>query len=335
MPVIVTNAGLATSAGIANIYCMKSNLDLNALRTFRLVVDCGGFTAAAHRSHRAVSSVSRQIAALERGLGQTLFYRHTRAVELTEAGRRYNDAIRPVLDQLDVVTKTVFGRGDKPVGVLAINAPVAFGERQVVPLVHGFIQRHPAIKAELRLSDAFVDPVKTASDITFRVGQLSNSGLVARPLAPMQYVVAAAPRYLERHGEPTRPADLLDHDCLLYQGEYGRQRWYWREADAARFNRLDVDGPLYSDDATSLRAAARLGQGLVLFPSWLIETELRNGALLPVLRDWQWEVAAETRSIHMLYAQPRLCPPKVRAFVDYVLETIGDPPSWDRWAEVG
>ncbi|HET7315731.1 LysR family transcriptional regulator [Salinisphaera sp.] len=310
---------------------MKNNLDLNALRTFRLVIDTGGFTAAAHRSHRAVSSISRQIAALERRLGQTLFYRHTRAVEPTEAGARYIEAIRPLLDQLDAATETVFEHGDEPAGVLSINAPVAFGERQVVPLVHGFTRRYPRIKAELRLTDAIVDPVRAASDVTFRVGQLIDSSLVSRPISAMSYLVAAAPVYLERCGLPRRPADLLDHDCLLYQGEYGRQRWYWREADSARFNRLDVDGTLYSDHAASLRAAATLGQGLVLFPSWLIESELRNGALVPVLRDWQWEVTAEVRSIHILYAQPRLCPPKVRAFVDYVLETVGDPPRWDRW----
>ena len=165
---------------------MKRNLDLNALRTLRLVVDSGGFTAAAHRSHRAVSSVSRQIAALERGLGQTLFYRHTRAVELTEAGARYLEAIRPLLDELDLTTETIFERRDEPTGVLAINAPVAFGERQVVPLVHGFTRKHPRIKTELRLTDSFVDPVRSGSDITFRVGRLEDSSLVARRLGPMQ-----------------------------------------------------------------------------------------------------------------------------------------------------
>lgn len=82
---------------MAKVYCMKGNVDLNALRTFRLVVDAGGFTAAAHRSHRAVSSISRQIQTLERSLGQALFHRHTRAVELTEAGKHYIEAIRPVL----------------------------------------------------------------------------------------------------------------------------------------------------------------------------------------------------------------------------------------------
>ncbi|KEZ77618.1 LysR family transcriptional regulator [Salinisphaera hydrothermalis] len=310
---------------------MKRNLDLNALRTFRLVVDSGGFTAAAHRSHRAVSSVSRQIAALERGLGQTLFYRHTRAVELTEAGARYLEAIRPLLDQLDTTTETVFEQGNEPSGVLTINAPVAFGERQVVPLVHGFIRQYPKLKTELRLTDRFVDPVRSGSDITFRVGRLEDSSLIARRLGPMQYVLAAAPAYLAGRREPTHPEHLLDHDCLRYQGDYGRQRWFWRERTDTDFERLDIDGSLYSDDATSLRAAALLGQGIVLFPTWLIDRELASGELRPILTDWQWEVAPEDRAIHLLYSAARLRPPKIQAFVDHVLQTVGDPPVWDRW----
>lgn len=307
---------------------MSRNLDLNALRTFRLVVDAGGFTAAAHRSHRAVSSVSRQIAALERSVGQTLFHRHTRAVELTEAGARYIAAIRPLLAELDEATEAVFAAQHEPTGVLAINAPVAFGERQVVPLIHGFSQRYPKIKIELRLTDQFVDPVRSASDISFRVGPLADSNLVARTLAPMRYVVAAAPDYLRRCGRPETPEALLDHDCLRYQGEYGRQRWYWRRRVEGDFQRLDVDGSLYSDDAISLRGAA------VLFPSWLIDRELRDGTLVPLLREWQWEVTPEIRSVYMLYAAPRLGPRKVQAFVDYVLEAVGDPPVWDRMTAV-
>ena len=309
---------------------MNRNLDLNALRTFRLVVDTGGFTAAAHRSHRAVSSVSRQIAALERSVGQALFHRHTRAVALTEAGARYIEAVRPLLAELDAATEAVFAAHNEPTGVLTINAPVAFGERQVVPLIHGFSQRYPHIQTELRLTDQFVDPVRSASDVTFRVGPLADSSLVARTLAPMRYVLAAAPAYLRRSGRPETPQALLQHDCLRYQGEYGRQRWYWRGREADDFQRLDIDGSLYSDDAPSLRYAAVLGQGIVLFPTWLIDRELRDRSLVPILEDWEWEVAPEQRSISMLYAAPRLGPRKVQVFVDYVLETVGTPPVWER-----
>ncbi|ROO26072.1 LysR family transcriptional regulator [Salinisphaera orenii] len=313
---------------------MKSNLDLNALRTFRLVVDTGGFTAAAHRSHRAVSSVSRQIAALERSLGQTLFHRHTRAVALTEAGARYIEAIRPLLADLDQATDAVRAAHDEPTGMLVINAPVAFGERQVVPLVRAFSRRYPNIRTELRLTDHIVDPVYSASDVTFRVGPLTASNLVARTLAPMRYVVAAAPDYLRRRGWPDTPQALRGHDCLRYQGEYGRQHWYWRAHGAEAFQRLDVEGSLYSDDAPSLRHAAVLGQGIVLFPTWLIDRELQSGSLVSLLGGWQWEVAPEARSVHILYAAPRLGPRKVQAFVDHVLEAVGDPPIWDRTASV-
>lgn len=321
---------LATSGKIANIYCMNSNVDLNALRTFRLVAEVGGFTAAAHRSHRAVSSISRQIAALERAVGQQLFYRHTRAVKLTGAGARYIEAIRPLLAELDDATEAVVAAQAEPSGELTINAPVAFGERQVVPLVHGFARRYPGIKIDLRLTDQFVDPVATASDITFRVGPLIDSNLVARTLAPMRYVVAAAPDYLQRRGQPATPEALLRHECLRYQGEYGVQRWYWRRRRGSDFQPLDVDGPLCSDDAASLRQAAVLGSGIVLFPTWLIDRELSEGSLVAILTDWRWEVASETRSIHMLYSASRLSPRKVNAFADYVLDAVGHPPIWDR-----
>ncbi|MBY5927335.1 MULTISPECIES: LysR family transcriptional regulator [unclassified Halomonas] len=309
---------------------MKGNVDLNALRTFRLVVDAGGFTAAAHRSHRAVSSISRQIQTLERSLGQALFHRHTRAVELTEAGKHYIEAIRPVLADLDAATENITAAKDEPAGTLTINAPVAFGERQVVPLIRGFSRRYPKITTELRLTDQFVDPVRSAADVTFRVGPLTDSNLVARTLAPMRYIVAASPDYLATAGTPTSPAALLDHDCLRYQGEYGRQRWFWRQPDAADFQRLDVDGSLHSDDAPSLRHAAVLGQGIVLFPSWMIAKELDEGSLVALLNEWQWEVAPEERSIHLLYAASRLGPRKVALFVDYITEQVGDPPLWDR-----
>mgnify|MGYP001965711653 CR=1 FL=1 len=308
---------------------MNRNIDLNALRTFKAVVDAGGFSGAAHQSQRAVSSISRQIAGLETALGQPLFYRHTRAVTLTEQGKRYIDQVRPWLSELDERTEALFGNSDGPAGTLTINAPVAFGQRQVVHLLNSFQRRYPGVAAELRLTDETIDPVRAGCDVTFRVGQLSDSSFIAYRLAPMRYVLAAAPSYLARHGQPATPADLADHDCLRYQGEYGRQRWYCRAPDEATLAPLAVAGSLVSDDAASLRAAAVLGQGFVLFPSWLIEQELANATLVPVLTDHEWEVTDRRRAIHLLHAAGREPPPKIAAFIDHVLAEIGDPPAWD------
>lgn len=308
-------------------------MDLNALRIFERVAATGSFTATARHFHRAVSSVSRQIASLEEALGQQLFYRHTRAVTLTEAGLRYYQEVREILERLDLATEALTAPNTAPSGVLRLNAPVASGQRQIVPILHHFQRRYPAIKAELMLTDQLTDPVREGIDITFRVGELADSTLVARRLASMNYVVVAAPTYIQRCGRPNTPDDLEHHDCLLYQGEMGRQRWYFHHAEQPQAFAYKVDGSLYSNDAESLVRAALMGQGLVMFPTWLIADELASGKLLPLLEAWRCEVVPGRRDIHVLYAQRRLHTRKVSAFLDHLFEMVGSTPEWDRWRE--
>ncbi|MFL1453138.1 LysR substrate-binding domain-containing protein [Marinobacter sp. GN3S48] len=305
-------------------------MDLNALRVFERVAATGSFTAAARHFHRAVSSISRQIRGLEEAVGQPLLYRHTRAVTLTEAGVRYYEEVRDILERLDVATEELAHPAVELSGTLRINAPVAFGQRQIVPLLHHFQRRYPLLKAELQLNDRVVDPVREGHDVTFRVGELSDSSLVARRLAPMNYVIAAAPSYLEAHGEPESPESLAYHNCLLYQGEMGRQRWYFQAPDQPKATPFEVTGNLYSDDAISLLQAALLGQGLVMFPTWLIADELKSGALVPLLDSWRCEVNPGRRDIHVLTTERRLRSHKVRAFLDYLFESVGHVPPWDR-----
>lgn len=308
-------------------------MDLNALRVFERVAATGSFTAAAHHFHRAVSSVSRQIRGLEEAVGQPLFYRHTRAVTLTEAGWRYYEEVRDILERLDMATEALNQPQAEPSGVLRINAPVAFGQRQIVPLLHRFQCRFPGIKVELQLSDHVVDPVREGHDITFRVGNLSDSSLIARQLAPMNYVVAASPDYLARRGRPEAPEALVEHDCLIYQGELGRQRWYFQQDDGEREVAHEVDGSLVSNDAESLLRAALLGQGLVIFPTWLIAEELASGTLVALLEAWRSEVMPGQRELYVLTSERRLRAPKVRAFMDFVLEEVLPFPPWDCWRE--
>lgn len=221
----------------------------------------------------------------------------------------------------------------EPGGVLRINAPVAFGQRQIVPLLYGFQRRFPAIKAELQLNDRVVDPVREGHDITFRVGNLSDSSLIARRLAPMNYVVAAAPGYLDRRGTPETPGALAEHDCLIYQGELGRQRWYFQQDDRAKEIAYEVDGSLASNDADSLMRAALLGQGLVMFPTWLIGEALAEGKLIALLEAWRCEVMPGRRDIHVLTTERRLRAPKVQAFMEYLLDVVSPIPPWDRWRD--
>ncbi|QJQ94187.1 MULTISPECIES: LysR family transcriptional regulator [Halomonadaceae] len=308
-------------------------MDLNALRVFERVAATGSFTAAGRHFQRAVSSISRQIRGLEEAVGQPLLYRHTRAVTLTEAGWRYYEEVRDILERLDFATEALAHPDAEPSGMLRINAPVAFGQRQIVPLLHRFQCRYPSLKTELQLDDRVIDPVREGHDVTFRVGDLPDSSLVARRLAPMNYVTAAAPSYLQAHGEPESPQALANHNCLLYQGEMGRQRWYFQAPDQSSATPFEVSGNLYSNDALSLAQAALLGQGLVMFPTWLIADELESGALVALLESWRCEVMPGRRDIHVLTTERRLRSRKVRAFLDYLFESLDPVPPWDRWRE--
>ncbi|MEC4768342.1 LysR family transcriptional regulator [Halomonas sp. CUBES01] len=308
-------------------------MDLNALRVFERVAATGSFTAAARHFHRAVSSISRQIQGLEEAVGQPLLYRHTRAVTLTEAGWRYYEEVRDILERLDSATEALAHPDAELSGMLRINAPVAFGQRQIVPLLHRFQDRYPSLRAELQLDDHVVDPVREGHDVTFRVGKLADSSLIARRLAPMNYVIAASPSYLQAHGAPESPEALVDHNCLLYQGEMGRQRWYFQAQEQGSATPFEVTGNLYSNDAISLVHAALLGQGLVMFPTWLIADELKTGALVALLEPWRCEVVPGRRDIHVLTTERRLRSRKVRIFLDYLFESLDPLPPWERWRE--
>jgi DNA-binding transcriptional LysR family regulator len=306
-------------------------MQLKALRFFAKVAASGSFVATARHYRVPASSVSRHIAALEREIGQQLLFRHTRAVRLTDAGERYYQQVREALEQLDLAAEAAAGIDAPPSGVLRVNAPLALGRLHIAPLLIGFQQQHGALTVELTLTDAFIDPVQEGADLTVRVGRLNDSGLIARQLGEQRYLLCASPGYLHRHGEPRSPADLTAHNCLLYKGPGGAQRWYFRRADSPAYEALEVSGNLRSNNAESLVAAAIADQGLVLFPSWLFSEEvLRTGALRVVLADWQASVDPEPQGIHLLYPENRLRSAKVRLITDYLLEHIGQPPYWDR-----
>lgn len=308
---------------------MDKDISLLSLRLFVDVASSGSFSAAARLHGLPASSVSRRIARLETALGQRLLARSTRAVRLTEAGAEYLARVRAILEDLELATDQVGGGTSEPRGLLRINAPVAFGRAHIAPLLERFQEAHPKLEIELNLTDMFIDPVAEGADIVVRIGALRDSALVSRKLADQRHLVCAAPGYLDRHGAPADPGDLAGHNCLIYQSRQGAQAWMFRRGDDP-FRRQEVTGNLKSNDALSLVEAARQGQGLVLFPSWLVHEHLRSGSLVPVLGDWQANEGSEALGIHLVLAERKLRSPKVEAFLAYLLKATGTPPHWDR-----
>lgn len=304
-------------------------MQLKALRYFLMVANTRSFLATARNFRVPASSVSRFIAALEKDLGRQLFYRSTRAVRLTEEGERFHQQAREAIELLDAAVDDL-GRDDGALsGRLRINAPEAFGRLHVAPRINALQAEHPALDVELQLTDAYIDPVQEGVDITVRIGPQVDSGLIGRTVAAQRQIVAASPAYLAAYGTPQVPTDLLDHRCLLYKGQFGTQRWYFREAASQPFEGISVSGPLCSNNAEVLLAAALEGHGVVLFPSWLYHRDsFAKQALVPLLGAWEGSVATETSYIQLLSPENKLRSRKVREVTAFLLDGFGTPPNW-------
>jgi len=303
-------------------------MQLIALRYFAMVASTGSFAGTARHYQVPPSSVSRHVAALERDVGQQLLYRHTRAVRLTEAGERYFAQIREALDLIDMATESVDDVNAPPRGTLRINAPIALGRLHIAPILHQLQRDYPGLSVQLTLTDAFIDPVQEGAEITIRVGTLVDSGLVGPQVSPQRYVACATRAYLDKHGTPRHPRELVDHNCLVYRGQ--SQRWYFREPGEAAFKGYDIRGNFSSNNAEALVGAAYADLGIVLFPTWLFEPKSFKGkGFIKLLQDWEGSVEAEPPAIHLLSPENRSRSRKVRLVTDYLLERIGTPPYWD------
>lgn len=305
-------------------------MNIQALRYFLMVSTTGSFLATARHFEVPASSVSRFVASLEKELGQQLFYRSTRAVRLTEQGQRYYSQVREAVELLDSAADQLTHRDAGIRGLVKINAPEALGRLHIARLVNELQRQYPDLSVELTLTDAFIDPVQEGADVTIRVGQLVDSGLIGKVVSAQRYLIAASPEYLERRGIPQTPADLMQHNCLLYKGQQGPQRWYFRRASRENFESLDVRGSLRSNNAEVLVAAAVAGRGIVLFPSWLFAPKcFKDRKLVSLLTDWDISASAEGLYIQILSPENRLRSHKVREVSAFLVNAIGSPPYWD------
>jgi len=305
-------------------------MQLKALRYFLMVASNGSFLATARHFRVPASSVSRFIAALEKDLDQQLLYRSTRAVRLTEEGERFYQQVREAIELLDQAAEQV-GRKDAGLhGLLRINAPEALGKRHIAALVTELQDAHPGLTLELTLTDTFIDPVQEGVDITVRIGPLVDSGLVGHIIGANHLMLAASPDYLAAHGTPDAPEDLLQHDCLIYKGQLGAQKWYFRDPASHAVEAFSVSGRLRSNNADVLMAAALAGRGVVLFPTWLFAPDdFAAGRLVRLLAPWEASVSAEQSFLQLLSPQSKLRSRKVREVSTFLLERIGTPPYWD------
>ena len=294
-------------------------VDLGELTAFLAVARGRGFREAARASGTSASTLSEAVRRLETRLGVRLLHRSTRSVTPTEAGARLLDRLQPALGEVEAALDGVGSVGDGPAGTLRLNVPVSAARLVLPAILPAFMASHPAIKVEIVAEDSFVDVLAAGCDAGIRYDERLEQDMIAVPIGPrvQRNATAAAPAYLDRHGRPGHPRDLLDHDCLLGRFASGALTSPWEFERAGEIVRVEPRGPLIVQvgGATDLAVeAAVAGVGVIsLFEDWL-RPHFASGALEPVLENW-WQPFSGP---FLYYADRRLVPPPLRAFVDFV-----------------
>lgn len=286
---------------------------LSAMEAFVRVVEAGSFVAAADRLGLSTSSLSRLVADLEQHLGARLLNRTTRRLSLTESGQAYYERCVTLLADVAEAEAVAGQSAAQARGTLRLTCSYSMAEQTVAPAIAAFVERHPAVKFELIVSDRIVDLIEEGFDLAIRVGSVGSDRLVARRLGSMQLVLCAAPAYLERQGTPASPADLPRHNALTYA--YSASPRVWRFTDAAGTpHDVRVTGNLHANSGDALRAAAIAGLGILYEPDFLVGSALRTGQLVRLLPDY----SGAGGDIWAVYPSRRHLSLKVRLFVDHI-----------------
>ena len=284
---------------------------LSAMETFVHVVETGSFSAAAKRLGIGQPAVSKSIAQLETRLAVRLLLRSTRGLTPTEAGLAYFERAKRAIDETNEADDAARGAGAGLSGNLRVSAATTFARLHVIPQLGPFLERYPAVNIEVVLNDHSLNLVEEGIDVALRMGDLVDSGLTARKIAQSHRQILATPTYFERFGEPATPADVLQHQAIIYSLG-GGARWTFSKGDS--HYPIVASGRIRVTSAEGVRAAVLNHLGLTMASTWMFAPELASGEVKAVLNDWQLPPI----DLWAVFPTGRMASAKARAFVEYV-----------------
>ena len=290
------------------------------MRVFKAVVESGSFTGAAHALGVSQPFVSQSLITLERRLGVKVLHRSTRTQRLTDEGERFLASCREILSGIEEAEAGI--RSADPVGELRLSAPRAFGLDQIAPALPAFVSRFPELTVHFSLSDTLVNLIEDNFDVAIRMGRLQDSSLRSRKLCNLQRIVVASPAYIAANGVPVTPNGLRRHNCLMWDGQHAHLN-QWPFVLNGQIEKLPAEGKFRSSDGCILFELCMAGIGIMRLAEHLAVPAIRCGKLVPLLTDYQAEDAA---AIYAVYLPERQLVPRVRAFVDHLVEVFRDPP---------
>jgi DNA-binding transcriptional LysR family regulator len=297
---------------------------LTEMSVFSRVVTAGSLSSAARELGLSPAMVSRRLTALEARLGVRLLNRTTRTLRLTDEGANYYDTCSRLLAEIDEAEAAVSAGRIEPRGALKVALPASFGNRHIAPLVPRFAERYPNVQLALSLSDRTVNIIEEGFDLAVRIAHLEDSSLAARRLAPNRRVVCASPAYLRRHGMPRTPQELLRHNCIT-STDFS-MTWDYTDPEGAAGS-VRVTGRYACDNWEVLREWALAGLGVALKSTWDVRQHLEDGSLVPLFPGYTF---GSDVAIYAVYPHRRHLPAKTRVFIEFLAESFGPEPYWDR-----
>nr|WP_272890729.1 LysR family transcriptional regulator [Stutzerimonas sp. S1] len=299
------------------------------------VLESGNFSAAARVHGLTPSSVARRIDALERSLGCQLFSRSTHGIRSTPAALAFAERAQRIVRELQLARAEASALDSKPEGLIRIDAPSPFGRRHLAPALAEFLGAYSGVDVQLRLIDSFVDlhgQHLGKVDLVLRIGPLADTRLVATPLAPMVRIACASPGYLQRHGTPLQPRELLEHDGLDWDALAPPHAWRFEDDGAQRLfrpRRLRM----VANNAEALLSGVLAGLGIAHLPTWLISEYLLRGELLPLFCE-QGLPKPEASGIYALRLT-READSRTRLLLEFLKNRFGPVPPWDQALQSG
>jgi DNA-binding transcriptional LysR family regulator len=295
---------------------------ISDLEIFARVARTGNMSAAGREMGLSPAVISKRISQLEEQLAVRLFQRTTRHLTLTETGAGYFKRVVDILSLCEEAEDFVSRRNTLPRGLLRVTAPTTFGRLHIAPYVGAFLGRYPEIEVDVQLTDAIVDIVRDGFDLAIRIGELKDSTLVARKIAPDIRVICATPAYLDARGTPSSLADLERHNCLSIGSE---ETWRLEGPDGPV--QICTSGNVRSDSGEFIHEALCASLGLGLRPTWEVATKLKSGELQVVLPRYR---GSSNVAIYAVYPCRDFMPAKVSVLIEFLAELYGPEPHWDR-----
>lgn len=299
---------------------MKISTDL--LAAFTKVADHLSVSNAAAELGVSKGLVSKRVAQLEQALQTTLFSRSTRRVALTPAGEIYLDFARSALASIAQADERLRDLRHEMTGQIRLTAPVSLGQRLLARVIAEFIGEYPAIEIDLILDDRMLDLAYEGIDIALRMSPTHPPDMISVPLIELDWIICASPKYLERAGAPSEPADLAGHPCISYWRERADQNWTLsRNGETVT---LSVSGPMRANNPEAVTEAAVAGMGIALVPLYVCEAALEQGRLVRILQEWSPTTKFGDR-VFAIAPRDRLRLLRNKSFLEFLKVRLGSP----------